>query len=73
MMCFWQNLVIGIQISPHLVEEVKLKEHLATIGEVVLNFPAKLPSVVETVKQQCLIQAVGFFKKLRKKVGGRKM
>ena len=32
-----------MQISPHLVDEVMLKEHLATMGEGVLNFPAKLP------------------------------
>ena len=58
MMCFWQNLVIGIQISPHLVEEVKLKEHLATIGEVVFNFPAKLPGAVVEIKLELALVAL---------------
>ena len=37
-------------MSPHLVEDVMLKEHLATIDEDVLNFPAKLPGTVVDIK-----------------------
>ena len=36
--------------SPHLVVEVMLNEHFATIGVGVLNFPAKLPGIVVEIK-----------------------
>ena len=49
-MCFGQYFVIGIHISPHLVVEVMLKEHLATMGVGVLSFPAKLPGTVVDIK-----------------------
>ena len=37
---------MGIQVSPHFVDDVILKEHFWTTGVGMVNLPARLPGTV---------------------------